>query len=124
MLLGGKEYNTENINSIQVKELKSERVFRPTANGVTNFISKHSPLSNHHPAKIKADGHVFHSSAQYFMYLKAKHFKDVRSVEKIKHAKTPAEVKDMGKKVENFDKKSWHTVADDAMYKAMYPKFS
>ena len=124
LILAGKEYTSDNIDTIPVKELQPDRIFTPTHNGVTSFFSKFSPLSNHYPANIQADGHTFYSSEQYFMYLKAKHFKDAGSVDKIRHAKSPAEAKGLGKKVENFDKKSWNAVAEDMMYKAMYEKFN
>ena len=124
LILGGKEYTIDNIDTIPVKELKPDRIFTPTHNGVTSFFSKFSPLSNHYPANIVADGHTFHSSEQYFMYLKAKHFKDTGAIDKIRNAKSPLEAKGLGKKVEHFDKKSWNAVAEDMMYKAMYEKFN
>ena len=84
LILGRKEYTSDNIDT--------------THNGVTSFFSKFLALSTHYPANIQADGHTFYSSEQYFMYLKAKHFKDVGFVDKIQHAKSPAEAKGLGKK--------------------------
>ena len=58
------------------------------------------------------------------MFLKARHFKDIDSVEKIRLAKSPVEAKEPGKHVSNFDKKSWNSVAEELMFKAMYLKFT
>ena len=58
------------------------------------------------------------------MYLKARHFKDIESAEKIRLAKSPVEAKSLGKDVKNFDKKSWNAVAEEIMFKAMYEKFT
>lgn len=58
------------------------------------------------------------------MYLKALHFGDVETAEKILLAETPKEAKNLGREVRNFDEKSWNEVKIQKMYLALEGKFS
>ena len=124
LLLGGKVYTTENIDTMPVTELQPKFVFTPTERGVTAFFGKSSPLSNHHNATFNFEDNIFNSSEQCFMYQKAVHFKDQETAQQILYSKTPQQAKQLGKRVSNFDKKKWLHVAEDCMFKAVYAKFS
>ena len=58
------------------------------------------------------------------MHQKAVYFKDHATAQQILFSKTPQQAKQMGKRVSNFDRKKWLSVAEDCMFKAMYNKFS
>ena len=58
------------------------------------------------------------------MYLKALHFGDIETAEKILLAETPKEAKNLGREVRNFDEKSWNEVKIQKMYLALEGKFS
>ena len=124
MLLGGKIYNIENIDTVPVTELQPKYVFTPMEMGITAFFDKSSPLSNHYNTILEFEGNIFNSSEQCFMFQKATHFKDVATVQQILHCKTPQQAKQLGKRVSNFDKKKWLSVAEDCMFKAVFNKFS
>ena len=122
--LGGKIYTVDNINSIQFPELLPERVFSPVESNVQAYFTKYSPLSNFYPAKIDAEGHSFWTSEQYFTYKKALHFEDKDTALAILQTKDPEKVKQLGKKIQGFQKKEWYRVSQEYMYEAMMLKFS
>ena len=62
----------------------------------------------------------FPTSEHLFMYLKAVHFKDWETAEKIVKATSPREAKDLGREVKNFDEAEWEKVREDAMFTAIY----
>lgn len=66
----------------------------------------------------------FSCSEQYFMWLKATHFKDDEIAEKIVNAKTPQEAKKLGRQVKNFDDAEWCEIREAAMWNAVWLKFS
>ena len=91
-----------------------------------------SAFSNFYPCEIHVtndwwdrpvDLH-FKSSEQYFMWLKATYFDDQETADKILEAKTPKEAKALGRQVKNFDDEEWAGIREDAMWNAVYAKFS
>ena len=66
----------------------------------------------------------FTSSEQYFMWLKATYFEDYETADKILEAKTPKEAKALGRQVKGFVEEEWAEVREDAMWNAVYAKFS
>lgn len=91
------------------------------------------PLSNWWDSvpAIEYDGRTFNSSEAIFMYLKAKHFKDEETAEKIVEAdkKTYSQpdgrwraVKRLGKQVKNFTDKEWAGPNRKAMATALKQK--
>lgn len=91
-----------------------------------------SVFSNFYPCEIHVtndwwdkpvDLH-FTSSEQYFMWLKATYFDDYETADKILEAKTPKEAKALGRKVKEFEEEEWAKIREDAMYNAVYAKFS
>lgn len=91
-----------------------------------------SVFSNFYPCEIHVtndwwdkpvDLH-FTSSEQYFMWLKATYFDDYETADKILEAKTPKEAKALGRQVKEFEEEEWAKIREDAMYNAVYAKFS
>lgn len=94
-----------------------------------------SVFSNFHPCKIhvmydlwddvnyNAD-FTFKSSEQYFMWLKARYFFDDNIADEILKAKTPKDAKSLGRKVRGFEEEEWEHAREEAMYDAVYEKFS
>ena len=105
MILGGRIYTVDNIQSIPVQELLPASVVTPRAMGVTAFFSKSSPLSNHYPAPFIFEERKFHSSEQCSMFQKATHFKDQEAADRILQSKPPVEAKEIGKPNTNFNNK-------------------
>ena len=89
-------------------------------------------LSNFYPCHIHVDidwdenpvDLTFKSSEQYFMWQKAKWFKDDEIAEKILQAETPKEAKALGRQVKGFNEEEWEGAREAAMWNAVYLKFS
>ena len=122
--MGGIVYTVDNIGNIQYPELLPERVFTPAKAGLQAFFTKYSPLSNHHPTRFKVEGQLFSSSEQYYVYQKALHFEDRDLAELILKTSEPERVKQLGKRVQGFNKKEWYRVSVEYMFQAMLAKFT
>lgn len=86
-----------------------------------------SPLSNHHPATFKLDGHTYNYTEQYLMKEKAMLFSKETTAVKIMASRSPTEMKQFGRSVEKsplYDERRWHNIAPKIMEKALYEKFS
>ncbi|MDD5649140.1 MAG: NADAR family protein [Candidatus Nanoarchaeia archaeon] len=84
-------------------------------------------LSNWIPSNlsIEFDDNIFTNSEQIFMYLKAKYFKDEETAKEIVELGTdPKIAKDLGRKVKNYNEKTWNNVREEMMYRAVLAKFN
>ena len=81
-------------------------------------------FSNFYPASFLTEGQRFETSEQYFMYCKAMTFLDEESAKKILATSNPGTAKALGRKVKNFDAKTWSDVCYSIMYRACYLKFT
>lgn len=88
------------------------------------YDTKMHSVNNVKPLTIKAFGKTFPTSEHLFMYIKAKTFNDEESAQKILKVKRPEQAKLLGRKVKNFDKEIWDKECHDAMFLAVYSKFS
>ena len=124
MILGGKMYTIDNIHTIPVEELLPTSVFTPRQGNVTAFFTKSSPLSNHYPTTFIFEGKQYKSSEQCFMFQKAIYFGDNDAADRIMKSNDPAEAKQIGKRIANFNARMWAKVAEDCLFKAVLAKFS
>lgn len=84
-------------------------------------------LSNFIPNDLQIDymGHKFNTSEQLYMYIKAKSFNDhEKAHEIVTKGQAPKDAKRMGREVIGYDEKVWSTYREDAMYRAIYNKFT
>ncbi len=82
------------------------------------------PFSNYYLCFFEAYGEAWFSSEQFFMWLKAKHFRDEETALAIVNAQTPSFAKRLGREVKNFDEAKWREVRYKKMYEAVFNKFS
>ncbi|GMS95255.1 hypothetical protein PENTCL1PPCAC_17430 [Pristionchus entomophagus] len=87
------------------------------------FYSSSCVFSNFFPSPMTVDGREFLSSEQYFMWIKAKTFKDEEKAEEILSAGSPAEAKKLGRQVRNFKEEEWKGTSNRMMTVACYRKF-
>lgn len=80
-------------------------------------------FSNFYPCKIDAEGKTFTSSEQYFMWQKARYFRDDVIEVAILDSKTPSQAKKLGRRIDGFDEEQWREVRMHAMFNAVYLKF-
>lgn len=83
-----------------------------------------SEFSNFYPARIEAEGLVFPTSEHYFMWQKAMHFNDHKLANIMLKLDHPADVKLLGRRVEGFGEEEWDAVKVQAMFNAVYLKFT
>ncbi|GMR47415.1 hypothetical protein PMAYCL1PPCAC_33470 [Pristionchus mayeri] len=87
------------------------------------FYTTECPFSNYHHAPMTVDGKDFLSSEQFFMWVKAKTFKDEETAEDILSAGSPAEARKLGRMVRNFKDEVWKETSLRIMTVACYRKF-
>ena len=81
-------------------------------------------FSQWYRADMTIDGRKFFCCEQYMMWSKAILFDDGETAEKIMLAKTPKEIKKLGREVSNFDQAVWDKNKLEIVIKANYNKFT
>lgn len=85
-------------------------------------------FSNFYPCiinfSINGENKIFHSSEQFFMWLKAKTFNDEKIANEILNTQNPAKAKRLGRKVNGFSEEIWAEKRKNAMKLALRHKFS
>lgn len=82
-------------------------------------------LSNWSPHDFVDDNDIRYLTMEhYMMFHKAKLFKDSVKMEEILLADTPKKAKELGRKVKNFDDKTWFENARSIVTKGLFFKFS
>lgn len=87
------------------------------------FYRTAHPFSNFHPAKFVVQGQLFDTAEQYIMWRKALEFGDEESARAILAARTPAECKKLGRRVQGFDDAQWAKVRAGVAFDAVWHKF-
>ena len=80
-------------------------------------------LSNWFLSEFTVGGITFSSMEQYMMYEKAILFKDQTTAEKILQTDDVAEIKALGRTVQNFDDKIWTKEREGIVYNGVLEKF-
>lgn len=88
-----------------------------------NRVDK-SCLSQWYEAAFEESGLKFHTSEHWMMYQKAILFDDIETAKQIITAKTPKEVKALGRKIESFDSNIWDEKKFTIVFHGNYLKFS
>ena len=89
----------------------------------TFFYTSESPFSNFYPCLFEIDGIKFNCSEQCMMYGKAKLFNDDEIAEKILGESSPRKIKAYGRKVKDFDDKTWTENRVAIVHRALKAKF-
>lgn len=80
-------------------------------------------LSNWYLSEFTIDDIAFSSMEQYMMYEKAILFHDQETAEKILQTDNVAEIKALGRTVQNFDDTVWGQSREEIVYKGVFEKF-
>ncbi|MBK8604861.1 MAG: NADAR family protein [Saprospiraceae bacterium] len=75
-------------------------------------------------SRFEEEGLFYSSSEQYMMAKKALLFEDMEIFHRIMEANSPAEAKDLGRKIRNFDENVWNEHRYDIVVKGNLLKFS
>jgi 2-aminomuconate deaminase len=90
----------------------------------TFFYSIKKPFSQWYPADFEIDGIMYNCANQYMMYQKACFCGDMIIAAEILASHTPEEQKALGRKIKNFNGKSWQTLEEKVVYCGNYAKFT
>ena len=80
-------------------------------------------LSNWYCSAFTVDEITFSSMEQYMMYKKAILFQDYQTAEKILSTDDVAEIKALGRMVQNFDEEIWREKREKIVHKGVLQKF-
>ena len=80
-------------------------------------------LSNWYLSEFTVDDITFSSMEQYMMYEKAILFHDQETAKKILQTDNVAEIKALGRTVQNFDDTVWGQSREEIVYKGVFEKF-
>ena len=80
-------------------------------------------LSNWYKSEFTVNGVKFVNSEQWMMYQKAKIFGDDETAQKILASTSTKEVKDLGRKVKNYNDTIWNGVRQIVVYEGLKAKF-
>ncbi|XP_067679204.1 riboflavin biosynthesis protein VVA0006-like [Haliotis asinina] len=82
------------------------------------FWKSHSPFSQWYPASFEVNGQKYNCAEQYMMYQKAVLFGDEEIAAEVLKAEDPKQQKSLGRKVKNWDDKTWnkncHRIVEEA----------
>ena len=90
---------------------------------VLNEDEENGYLSNWYLSEFTIDDIAFSSMEQYMMYEKAILFHDQETAEKILQTDNVAEIKALGRTVQNFDDTVWGQSREEIVYKGVFEKF-
>ena len=80
-------------------------------------------LSNWYPSRFEFDGIGFSSMEQYMMHCKARCFGDLDSANHLLGIDNPAEIKQIGRAIANYDDHIWNGIRQITVYKGLRAKF-
>lgn len=81
-------------------------------------------LSNWYPSAFTVDGVAFSSMEQFMMYRKAICFHDEPVATQILATDDVAEIKELGRKVSNYEESLWNGMRQIVVYEGLLAKFS
>ena len=87
------------------------------------FFRNKDIYSNFYYSNIKISTITFCCSEQALMYFKARLFKDDEIAGNILQNNNPHEIKQLGRKVKNFDENIWLKERDTILFQILYQKF-
>lgn len=88
------------------------------------FLFYNGPFSQWYPHDMNVDGIQYNCAEQFMMAMKASHFGDQESLEKIMFTSSPRIQKEIGRKVKNFNPDEWRIVAMSYVIIGNRAKFS
>jgi len=83
-----------------------------------------SCFSQFYQCEFIVDGQRYNCAEQFMMAEKARAFGDEKTLEKILAAKSPANIKALGRRVRPFDAKMWATIAENVVLVGNFAKFA
>ena len=128
LVVGSKEYSVNDGILVNLPADLDPKQFSSKSNGQwIIFGGPHSmfnPLSNYYPEKVVHKGITHDTLEHAYQYAKASRYGDTMAEESILCAASPAEAKQTGLHVQNFDSTDWDTVKSGIMLELLRIKFA
>ena len=122
LIVNGISYTTDTLDKLPT-DISTEKLFTQRNNNMVAFFSKHSPLSNYHSCNIEVEGNNYNCQEQHYTQQKALAFNDFKTAEKIMKETKPANMKRLGKNINNYDNKIWREKKETVMKRGLTAKF-
>jgi ribA/ribD-fused uncharacterized protein len=87
------------------------------------FFTRHSVFSNLHPMPIQLDGTTFSCNEQYYQYMKALHFNDLVTAERIKRETDPYTMMSLAREIKSYRHSEWLKHARSTLLQANTAKY-
>ena len=128
LVVDSKEYSVNDGTLVNLPADLDPKQFSSKSNGQwIIFGGPHSmfnPLSNYYPEKVVHKGITHDTLEHAYQYAKASRYGDTKAEESILCAASPAEAKQTGLHVQNFDSTDWDTVKSGIMLELLRIKFA
>ena len=128
LVVDSKEYSVNDGTLVNLPADLDPKQFSSKSNGQwIIFGGPHSmfnPLSNYYPEKVVHKGITHDTLEHAYQYAKASRYGDTKAEESILCAASPAEAKQTGLHVQNFDSTDWDTVKKGIMLELLRIKFA
>ena len=123
LVVNKKKYSIDQLEELPA-DLNPRLTSTQTVNNMTFFFSRHSPLSNHHPAPFRILGTMYSCSEQRYFQRKAEYLGDDMAKDAVMAERDAKAVLNAGKKIVNKNKKCWEDVEVKEMTDACRAKFA
>jgi len=122
LIVNNQVYTVANLEDLP-HPIKPSKLFTPSNEEQVSFFSPNSPLSNMFPSPFTQDGDRFTCMEQFIVTKKAQLFGDQKVVVEVSKESNPFKQKQIGKKVENFDRAKWEADAPNLILPGLTAKF-
>ena len=110
LIINGTSYTVDDLHKL-LPDLHGEYICSITDRNSYGFFGKLHPFSNFYEAPFDFQGITYHLTEQMIQHLKATHFNDEETAEKILEADTPLECKKLARDIENYNNNGWNSIA-------------
>jgi hypothetical protein len=121
LIVDGVGYTSETLHNLP-GDIDISRLYTQSANGVTYFFRKRSPLSNHHPANFHIGEHNYNCSEQYYFARMATLCGDGNALATIMNTDDPVQMKGAAYKIRK-ESKQWKSAKLSTMKEGVLAKF-
>jgi hypothetical protein len=105
-------------------ELAVQKVLHQSVICFHNPNEENAFLSNWYHSEFTINNITFSSMEQYMMYSKARLFNDIAIANEILNTDDFKTIKELGRKVHDFNEETWNTNKQQIIYKGLHEKFS
>ena len=122
LVILGRNYGLHNLTQLP-EDLQPFRVTSRETDDCISFFGALNPLSNFYPAKFKVGDETYILTEQYIQAQKAEYFKDKQSYDKIMCAINSLDCNNFARRIRNFNRRMWESVATDICRPGIQAKF-